>query len=1327
MNNANEYLQGVRPDIPDTDGDGLSDYAEVFIYKTDPLVTNTLNTSTGYTIEQTGYEWIDISQTGQVITNFNSPDDGSSQISLGMQFPFSDATYNTAYVCNNGFISFGEESTAYDNQSLPSTEIPEKTLCVFWDDFNMRRDINSGVYIQTISNLCIISFEKMPFWGYGLTNRLSFQVVLHDDGRILYQYKEFSDDGSLPTIGMQWGEGSVEFYAGNVTNGTALLISNGQDADNDLDGVSDAWERKWFGGLDVVTNGSDFVTGDHLFTYAESAYLGLNPNVTDTDGDELSDKYEVEHGTDPLVMQDADGDGMSDQFEITHGLNPADPADALADPDGDGFPNVYEYRHGSSLFDSNSVPSPDRYVSLAGQPIAPFTNSATAAANIQAALVAAAPYDIIQVADGTYTGPENRNLNFMGKPLMLLSENGPENCVLDCQNAGRAFYFENNPGSVVRGVQIFQGFSDWGNNPGDGLGGAVYCENTRMLSENCWFRSNSADAEGGAVYGMDSSLVIKNCTFEDNGDEGLLGGACYFEGSDINMTGCTETGSQGDVGVIFYESDFTVQNCVFSNNACCALDGQDATGQIKNSTFLNNQDDYYNGGAHFWAADIVLSNCVFSGNSGNYGGALFCRMGTSLKAVNCLFSGNSSGNGAAYLQDGSAWFQNCTFFSNQCAAVYGDDSSEIILRNTILWGNESGSYNSGATGLDIEFSCLPEITGTNNIHIDPRLVTETGALLPNSPCVDRGSDLTATATDMLGTPRWDHPWRSNRVDSSIADIGAFEFTDSDTDADGLGDLWEIYYFTNITFSSGSEYFDTDDLSTSDEYRLNTNPWLADTDGDGLSDSAEVSLYGSDPLNADCDNDGLLDGAEIVAGTNPLLADSDADGLPDGWEIANGLNPLSGSDAIIDSDNDGLTNLQEYTLGTNPQVADTDGDGLNDYAEINTCHTNPLNGDTDGDGLTDGAEINTYGTNPLNADSDSDGLSDGDEINLYGTNPLLADSDNDGLSDSWELANGLNPLLSSDASADADGDGLTNLEEYMLGTDFRNSDTDGDGMNDYLETTIYPFLNPLNPTDFDYDHDGLNNLDEHNRGTAPDKWDTDGDTIPDGCEVAWGTNPLWPDDLGSDSDGDGLVLSDEYCYGTNPSVGDSDGDGVGDGAEVGQGSDPNNAADGGAAPDPDDLAEVKLTVGDESDSHSEIYELTLSGERTVRLNSGGYGQLRTQTFQLPKGKSYTVTLAHVGTSPAQLSEYGQPDYDYTAQVEATPGSPGIVIADASGMLGRHGDGRETTSPFYAAWRSATVRASEVPVYRTGAESVCLQCLDRSAVAHANPPVHHSARW
>ena len=88
-----------------------------------------------------------------------------------------------------------------------------------------------------------------------------------------------------------------------------------------------------------------------------------------------------------------------------------------------------------------------------------------------------------------------------------------------------------------------------------------------------------------------------------------------------------------------------------------------------------------------------------------------------------------------------------------------------------------------------------------------------------------------------------------------------------------------------------------------------------------------------------------------------------------------------------------------------------------------------------------------------------------------------DSDKDGLSDAYETSNGLNSDDPSDGSADKDGDGLSNLDEMIAGTDVSNADSDGDGQSDGAE--IASNSDPKDETSNYVDNESESFLDSNN--------------------------------------------------------------------------------------------------------------------------------------------------------------------------------------------------------------------------------------------------------
>src|SRR5262249_30589539 len=130
--------------------------------------------------------------------------------------------------------------------------------------------------------------------------------------------------------------------------------------------------------------------------------------------------------------------------------------------------------------------------------------------------------DTILVANGTYTGAANTNLNFGGKHFTLQSLGGAANCIIDCAGFGpRGFAFSSGETEqmVVDGFTVKNG--SVGGLLSNPEGAAVTVSSARPTLRNCIFRDNTAQglltfATGGAVYISDASPTFTNCSFINN-------------------------------------------------------------------------------------------------------------------------------------------------------------------------------------------------------------------------------------------------------------------------------------------------------------------------------------------------------------------------------------------------------------------------------------------------------------------------------------------------------------------------------------------------------------------------------------------------------------------------------------------------------------------------------------------------------------------------------------------------------------------------------------------------------------------------------------------
>lgn len=456
-------------------------------------------------------------------------------------------------------------------------------------------------------------------------------------------------------------------------------------------------------------------------------------------------------------------------------------------------------------------------------------------ATIQAGIDAAQTGDVVLVADGVYTGLGNKNLTLNGKDLVLRSENGPQNCIIDCEGEGRGFHMLGGEplGAAVEGFSVRHGAA---------VGGAgIACGPSDVVFRRCIVENNNACPGGGGggveAYRLSSTFSgpsFEDCIIRNNtaaiGAGVSTGGAQFYRCTIADNYVCTDHPYSNGGGVLLWGDDTVSRfvDCVFVGNSAykggAVYASNYSRALLVRCVIADNRAAYFGGGVYAYEyCDFTLLDCVITGNSTPwYGGGVFVYRSTPL-IQNCTITGNVAdwaGGGIFAYDHGTPVIEHTIVAEN--AAILGceigaDGESTPRLRFADIPTGPAWGWFDDASYLDWD---------TPNMDADPQFIDPDGPdndaltwddndyrLSAGSPCIDAGDPALTWRSDNLFDVRGHvRVWDGDGDGSARMDIGAFEHRAScpgDTDGDGIIGIADLATtLSNFGDSAGAQDGDT---------------------------------------------------------------------------------------------------------------------------------------------------------------------------------------------------------------------------------------------------------------------------------------------------------------------------------------------------------------------------------------------------------------------------------------------------------------------------------------------------------------------------------------
>jgi len=242
--------------------------------------------------------------------------------------------------------------------------------------------------------------------------------------------------------------------------------------------------------------------------------------------------------------------------------------------------------------------------------------------NIQAAIDDCIDGDTVVVAQGTYTGPGNYNINMHGKAITIRSENPDDPAVvtatvIDCGNRqGFVFRSGENNDSQISGLMITRG--------NNFTGGAIRCmNNSSPVISKCVITNNTAIFGGAIASESGANPVITNCTITNN--SGIVsGGGTYCIGGNITINNCVIYANTAPKGAAI--------GCSSQNNIT-----------VNGSTIRSNSASNSAGGIYCAnSAELSVKHTILWGNTAVYGDQIYAGGGCKADISYCDVQGGQN-------------------------------------------------------------------------------------------------------------------------------------------------------------------------------------------------------------------------------------------------------------------------------------------------------------------------------------------------------------------------------------------------------------------------------------------------------------------------------------------------------------------------------------------------------------------------------------------------------------------------------------------------------------------------------------------------------------